>query len=41
LLNLKANVYILHVYIPPLGSKVLNDRDFDFDDEIEKGIERI
>ena len=41
MLNLEASVYILHVYIPPLSSKVLNDRDFDFYDEIEKGIEKI
>jgi len=38
LLNLEANVYILfiYVYIPPLSSKVLNDRDFDCFAEIEK-----
>ena len=38
LLNLEANVYILfiYVYIPPLSSKVLNDRDFDCYAEIEK-----
>ena len=40
MLNLKANVYILHVYIPLLRSKVLNDRDFDFYDKIEKGIKK-
>ena len=32
--------YICHVYIPPPGSKVLIDKDFDFFEEIEKGIEK-
>ena len=37
---MNPHIYILHVYIPPMSSKVLEDRDFDFFEEIEKGIEK-
>lgn len=30
LLDLEENVYICNAYIPPPGSKVLYDKDFDF-----------
>ena len=33
-------MFICHTYIPPVCSKVLNDRDFDFFEEIEKGLEK-
>ena len=40
LLSSNNDLYICHVDIPPPGSKVLLDKDFDFFEEIEKGIEK-
>ena len=34
------DIYICNAYIPPNNSKVLIDKDFDFFEEIEKGIEK-
>ena len=34
------DIYICHTYIPPVCSKVLNENDFDFFEELEKGIEK-
>ena len=34
------DIYICHSYIPPASSKVLFDQQFDFFEEIEKGIEK-
>ena len=34
------DVYLCHVYIPPTSSKVLNGRNIDLHEEIEKGIEQ-
>lgn len=34
------DIYICHTYIPPICSKVLIDKDFDFFEEIENGIEK-
>lgn len=39
ILQSDTDVYLCHAYIPPPSSKVLRDRDVDFFDEIEKGIE--
>lgn len=40
LFRFNEDVYICHAYIPPASSKVLIDKDFDFFEEIEKGLER-
>ena len=37
--NFNEDIYICHTYIPPSSSKLLTYRDFDFYEEIEKGIE--
>ena len=34
------DIYICHTYIPPVCSKVLNENDIDFFEELEKGIEK-
>ena len=38
--NLMLVYFICHACIPPVCSTVLNDRDFDFFEEIEKGLEK-
>ena len=40
LLSFNEDLYCCHTYIPPPSSKVLIDKDFDFFEEIEKGIEK-
>ena len=40
LFDFDKNVYLCCTYIPPITSKVLKDKDFDFFEEIEKGIEK-
>ena len=40
LFKFNEDIYICHTYIPPSSSKLLTDRDFDFYEEIEQGIER-
>jgi len=34
------DVFLCNVYVPPTSSNVLNDRNIDFYEEIEKGIEQ-
>ena len=34
------DIYICHTYILQMCSKVLNENDFDFFEELEKGIEK-
>ena len=34
------DIYICHTYIPPVCSKVLNENDFDFFEELGKVIEK-
>ena len=41
ILSSNNDLYLCHVSIPPPGSKVLIDKDFDFFEEIEKGIEKL
>ena len=38
--HFNEDVFICFSYIPPVTSKVLRDRDFDFFEEIEKGLEK-
>ena len=38
--SVESDMYLCHTYIPPVNSKVLIDQDFDFFDEIEKGVEK-
>ena len=41
LFHFNEDIYICHIYIPPISCKVLFDKDFDFFfEEIEKGIEK-
>ena len=40
LFHFNEDVYLCYVYIPPTSSKVLKDKDFDFFEEIEKGLEK-
>ena len=40
LFQFSEDVYLCYVYIPPTGSKVLKDKDFDFYEEIEKDLEK-
>ena len=41
LLSSNNDLYICHVYIPPPGSRVLNDKDFDFFEEKRKRYRKI
>ena len=34
------DVFLCNVYVPPTSSNILNDRNIDFYEEIEKGIEQ-
>ena len=38
--HFNEDVFICFNYIPPVTSKVLRDRDFDFFEDIEKGLEK-
>ena len=40
LFHFNEHVFICNLYIPPTCSKVLQDRDFDFFEDIEIGLER-
>ena len=40
LFHFNEDVFICNLYIPPTCSKVLGDRDFDFFEDIEIGLER-
>ena len=40
ILHLNEDIYICLSYIPPVSSKVMIEHDFDFFEEIEKGIEK-
>ena len=40
LFHFNEDVYLCYVYIPPTSSKVLKDKDFDFFEEVEKGLEK-
>ena len=40
LFEFNENVFICNLYIPPKGSKVLRDRDIDFLEQVEIGLER-
>ena len=40
LFQFSEDVYLCYVYIPPTGSEVLKDKDFDFYEEIETDLEK-
>ena len=40
LFHFNEDVYLCYIYIPPTNSKVLKDKDINFFDEIEKGLEK-